>query len=75
MHNMSIYQIEVKGQMDENAFNAAGPLRIKIIRTEPEATSFIINTDQSGLIGLLRYLHQQGFILLSVNPSLNKENL
>jgi hypothetical protein len=40
-----------------------------VIRTDPAATLLEIHADQSGLIGLLRYLHQQGFVLLSVYRS------
>jgi hypothetical protein len=72
------YHIEVQGQVDENTFNASGPLRITVIRTDPAATLFAICADQSGLIGLLRYLHQQGFVIHSVyrkyNNAYQKEN-
>ena len=66
MQDICSYQIEVQGQADESAFNAAGPLRMKVLRVDPAATLLAIYADQSGLIGLLRFLHQQGFVLLSV---------
>ena len=66
MQYISTYHIEVQGQVDENAFNASGPLRITVIRTDRAATLFAISADQSGLIGLLRYLHQQGYVIHSV---------
>jgi hypothetical protein len=67
------YQIEVMGLMDEQALNASSPLRMRVIRLEPdgelplEKTRISVLTDQSGLIGLLRYLHARGLVLLSVN--------
>ena len=69
MQDICNYRIEVQGQVEESAFNATGPLRKKVIRADPAATLLEIYADQSGLIGLLRYLHQQGFVLLSVYRS------
>lgn len=66
MQCISTYHIEVQGQLDENTFNASGPLRITVIRTDPAETLFAISADQAGLIGLLRYLHQQGYVIHSV---------
>jgi hypothetical protein len=66
MHDMCTYQIEVRGQVDEKAFTATSPLQTTVIRTDTAATLFTIRTDQSGLIGLIRHLHGQGFVLLSV---------
>ncbi|WP_366924579.1 hypothetical protein MFMK1_001566 [Metallumcola ferriviriculae] len=67
MHEISIYHIEVKGLMDEDAFNATSPLEVAEVQADPAATMFIICTDQSGLIGLVRHLHRQGLVLLSVH--------
>jgi hypothetical protein len=60
------YHIEVQGQLEEKSFNALSPLRIKDVKVGPVATLFTLCADQSGLIGLIRYLHQQGFMLLSI---------
>jgi hypothetical protein len=65
MHDICTYQIEVRGQVDENAFNATSPLQITVVRVAPAATLFTICADQSGLIGLIRHLHGHGFVLLS----------
>jgi hypothetical protein len=69
MQDICNYRIEVQGQVDESALNAAGPLRMNVIQADLTATLLEIYADQSGLIGLLRYLHQQGFVLLSVYRS------
>ena len=67
MHDICTYQIEVRGQVDEYAFNATSPLQMTVVRVDTAATLFTICADQSGLIGLLRHLHGRGFVLLSVN--------
>jgi len=66
MQDLCAYHIEVQGKVDENAFNASSPLQVKVVHANPDTTFFTVSADQSGLIGLLRYLHQQGFVLLSV---------
>ncbi len=66
MQNICTYHIEVRGQVDENDLNTAGPLEIVVVRVDTAATLFTICTDQSGLIGLIRHLHGRGFVLLSI---------
>lgn len=66
MHNICTYHVDVKGQVDDAVFNASSPIKVQAGRAESEATRLTIHADQSGLIGLLRHLHQQGFVLLSV---------
>jgi hypothetical protein len=66
MHEFCTYHVEVRGQMDEHAFNTTSPLQIAVVGGDPAATLFTIHADQSGLIGLIRHLHRQGFVLLSV---------
>lgn len=66
MHDICIYHIKVRGQMDENVFNAATPLQITVVQVDSATTLFTTSADQSGLIGLIRHLHQQGFVILSL---------
>lgn len=66
MHDICTYHVEVRGQVDENTFNATSPLQMTVVRVDTAATLFTIRTDQSGLIGLIRHLHGRGFLLLSV---------
>ena len=66
MQAISTYHIEVEGQVDENSFNTGGPLHISVIRTGPARTLFAIYADQAGLIGVLRYLHQNGYVIEAV---------
>lgn len=66
MHDLSEYQIEIKGQIDERSFNATSPLQITAVETDSSGTKFIIFSDQSGLIGVIRHLHLQGYLLKAV---------
>jgi hypothetical protein len=73
MHDISTYQIEVRGQVDESDLNASSPLQMTVVRVDADekdpnaATLFTICADQSGLIGLIRHLHGRGLVLLSVS--------
>ena len=66
MHEFCTYRVEVGEKMDEDAFNATSPLQITLLQSDQAATLFAIDTDQSGLVGLIRHLHHQGFVLLSL---------
>jgi hypothetical protein len=66
MHDVCTYQIEVRGQVDENVINAMSPLQMTVVRVDTVATLFTVCADQSGFIGLIRHLHGRGFVLLSV---------
>jgi hypothetical protein len=72
MHDICTYQIEVRGQVDENDLNASSPLQMTMVRVDADeehpnaATLFTICADQSGLIGLIRHLHGRGLVLLSL---------
>lgn len=66
MQEMCTYRIKVQGQVDERELSTMSPLQIAETRTDTTATCFAVHTDQSGLIGLIRYLHGQGFLVLSI---------
>lgn len=65
MQENHFYQIEVQGQVDEKDFNATSPLRVKAIQTESATTLISTYTDQSGIVGLIRHIHHQGFVVLT----------
>jgi len=67
MHAICTYQIEVRGQVNENDLNAMSPLQMAVVRVDTASMLFTVCTDQSGLIGLIRHLHGRGFVLLSVS--------
>lgn len=66
MFDSCTYSVEVKGRVDERVFNAASPVQATVTRHDEAATLLSICADQAGLIGLMRHLHAQGFVLLSV---------
>jgi hypothetical protein len=61
------YQIKVRGQVDEKRLNATSPFQVSVTRSDAVATLLTVRADQSGLVGLIRHLHGQGFLLQSVN--------
>jgi hypothetical protein len=67
MQNRCVYHITLQGKAEEKAVCAAGPVLVKVDRIDAKATRLTVLADQSGLIGLLRFLHQQGFVILSMN--------
>jgi len=73
MQAVSIYIIEVKGQLEEKTINAASPIQLVVEKISVAGTKFTVRTDQSGLVGLIRFLHRQGFIILSLNREINDE--
>ena len=67
MQEAYTYNIEVQGQMDEKDFNGTSPLQVIVKQTDSVATLFTLHADQSGLVGLIRHLHHQGFVILSMS--------
>ncbi len=66
------YRIEMRGKAEIQHLNEVSPLAISIARVEQDSTFFMIETDQSGLIGLLRHLHTRGVVFLSIYRERNK---
>ena len=66
MDGLYVYEIEIRGRLDEKVLNAVGPLQCSIVRRDTDSTAVSARTDQSGLIGLLRHLHGRGVVLLSI---------
>ena len=67
MQETYTYHIEVQGQVDEKNFNGTSPLQVIVNQTDSAATLFTLQADQSGLVGLIRHLHHQGFVILSMS--------
>ncbi len=67
MENLSTYFIRVRGQVEEEDINAASPLRLTVKQVEDAIALITVQTDQSGMIGLIRHLHGLGLLILSVN--------
>ncbi len=67
MENLSTYFIRVRGQVEEEDINAASPLHLTVKQVEDVIALITVQTDQSGMIGLIRHLHGLGLLILSVN--------
>jgi hypothetical protein len=73
MDEYQTYLIELRGQLGEQDLNEFSPIQMRLIRSGKASTTFLIQTDPSGLVGLIRCLHGQGFVLLSLNPILKSK--
>ena len=73
MQAICAYHIRLEGQVKEADLNVGSPLMIRVVQVDVAAATLEIQTDQSGMIGVIRYLHGQGFLLLSVVRILEKE--
>ena len=67
MQDLSAYQIEVKGQLNGDDFNATSPIQVSVEDVSDTRSIFTFLADLSGLIGLIRFLHRQGFIIISIS--------
>lgn len=67
MQEIYTYRLEVGGQIEQEELNKTSPLEVTVERAEKTTTLFSIHTDQSGLVGLIRHLHGQGYVLLTVS--------
>ncbi len=67
MDDFSNYQIQIDGQVHENELNTLSPLEIRAEKVDADSRWLSVLTDQSGLIGLMRYLHGLGCVFLFVN--------
>jgi hypothetical protein len=66
VYDIRRYQLDLKGEIKEAALNATSPVHVRVMQTDAARSCITFEADQSGLIGLLRHLHQQGFVLLSL---------
>jgi hypothetical protein len=66
MNDICTYLIQLREQVNEGEINATSPIQMTVIQMDAAATLLSICTDQSGLIGLMRHLHNRGFVFLSI---------
>lgn len=62
---MNTYRIELQGQISVEELNTMSPVQMVLIEITSEYTAFTIYTDQSGMLGLLRHLHNLGIVIVS----------
>lgn len=76
---MDTYRIELRGQVDVEELNRLGPQQMALVAAggtrageaqgegaQEPITVLACCTDQSGMIGVLRYLHSMGYFITSV---------
>ena len=66
MRDNCTYCITLQGQVRDAEINVRSPLLVTVAEAGPANTRLDLSTDQSGLVGLISYLHGLGFVLLSV---------
>jgi hypothetical protein len=67
VHSLCIYRIKLKGRVSQKTVNAKSPLQMTVEQLDVDATLLSVQTDQAGLVGLIRHLHGRGQVLLSVS--------
>jgi hypothetical protein len=73
INDVHTYQIKIQGQIEEDDISRTSPHRFTVELAPDSNTSIMLQTDQSGLIGLLRHLHGLGLVILSVHNSLESD--
>ncbi len=66
MQDRRKYHITLRGRIDEAEFNQSSPVAVLLLANEVNISQICVKTDQSGLMGLLRYLHGRGYVLVSI---------
>lgn len=66
MHDTRAYKIRLGGRVEAGDLDAGSPLQIAQVRQDGEDTCLTVYADQSALVGLLRYLHGRGLLILSM---------
>jgi hypothetical protein len=66
MDDLARYTIVVCDQVSETEFNRLSPVQV-VVQAGPGATHLSVQTDQSGMIGLMRHLHALGFVISAMN--------
>jgi hypothetical protein len=67
MSDLASYTIVVRDPVSATDLNRLSPVQVVVAQVDPAATHLTAQTDQSGLIGLMRHLHALGFIILAMS--------
>lgn len=60
------YRLHLAGWVSEVDLNHDAPQSGVVISASPQKTCLSLICDQAGLVGMLRYLHGRGLVILSV---------
>jgi hypothetical protein len=66
MKECNPYHLHIRGRIDGDDLNRTSPVELTAGEMTGPVTRLEVTTDQSGLIGLLRHLHQRGFVILAL---------
>ena len=66
MKDICTYLLKLRGHVNDDEVNGLSPIRMKVKHVDAEGTLLTLCTDQSGLVGLMSYLHGLGFTFLSL---------
>jgi hypothetical protein len=75
MNDIGSYTVQLRGPVSAGELNAMSPIDVEVTPTEAGVSLLTFSTDQSGLLGLLSYLHGLGFVFLAVNRTEMKEGV
>lgn len=64
--DLRCYQLKITGQLDDDFVASFCPPETIIQRESDTSLLSNISTDQSGILGLIRHLHNLGFAILSM---------
>ena len=67
MDEHKTFEIELGGRLSEDDLNEFSPIQMQLVRADADSTTFLVHTDASGLVGLIRCLHGRGLALQSIN--------
>lgn len=66
MNSTSTYTLQIRGQVNVNELNPMSPHHMTALESQSMDTLLSIQTDQSGMIGMLVHLHNLGLSILSI---------
>jgi len=66
MDNQCTFLIKIRGAANESDINLLAPRELKVRHSSSRDTLLVVPSDQSGLLGVLSYLHGLGFEFLSI---------
>ena len=66
MKDICTYLLKLRGLVNAGEVNNMSPIQLKVKHADTEGTLLTLCTDQSGLVGLMSYLHGLGFTFLSL---------
>jgi hypothetical protein len=67
MDDLACFELVVRDPVSEADLNRLSPVHVVVAQANPLAVHLSAQTDQAGLIGLMRHLHGLGFVILAMS--------